>query len=267
MKKVRHRSAVPDDFTTAKVRQLAAEAEVRLPAGVDVARLAAAIRAVAETYVGRATTADSNIVHHEIAALYNAARRHRFGEAARLIEALSERTRAYIGKRRVPWKLPAAGTLRDKATRDAACADIMSLLSRGGHWRKGRLRLGGKRPMVWEPLLYAPVLQKHPPKRAAERDFIVGLQWAWLDVVGQDPPMTADRDEPGPFVKFAAACLHLVAPDANFFWIINRLHERRKQWQALVQLRHDRAELLRELKELDDLEQLLAAWQASMRDG
>jgi hypothetical protein len=222
---------VPIVFSDAQVRQFAAKA--KLPADTNLTRFAAAIRDAAMIYVRDAGTPDGNAVHHEIKALYSAASRHRYKEAAERIEALSQQTRDFINRRaerpNVPWQIPAADTLRDKATREAACQTIINLLSQGGRWREGRRRTGGERSMVWEPKLYAPTLQKRPPKRKAERDFVMWLQIAFLDATEQSPPHTAHHVNPGPFARMVKTCMRLIAPAADTVKIINELQRQRRE--------------------------------------
>jgi hypothetical protein len=224
---------VPRIFGDECVRQLASVAKMPLNAA-DLPRFAAAIRSTAETYIRDASIPNRNAMHHEIKALYNAAARHRCKKAADLIDTLSQPTRDFINKRsnqaNIPWRLPAAAALRDKATQDAACQALVSLLSRGGRWREGRRRAGGGRPMVWKPCLYAPTLQKSPPKRKAERDFIMFLQVDYLNATGQSPPHTAHHVNRGPFARIVKACLQLVgAQAADAVELINELQRQRAQ--------------------------------------
>lgn len=224
--------AVPLIFSDERVQQLAAEA--KLPPDADLPRFAAAIRSAAEIYIRDISTADDNAVHHEIKALYSAAKRHRYAETAELIDNLSKRTREFINKRAerpsVPWKIPAAGALRNEATRDNTCAAIVSLLRIGGRWEQGRRRPGGKRSMSFVPTLYAPKLQTRPEKRKTERAFVMWLQVAYTEATGQLPSLTANPERPGPLARMAKACLKLVGmPAVDAVELINGLHHRRRQ--------------------------------------
>jgi hypothetical protein len=252
---------VPIVFSDDCVRQLAAEAKLPLH---DVSRISTAIRHAAESYICDANTADDNVVHHEIRTLYYAARRHRCPESARLIEALSPRTREIIAKRAarpsVPWRLPDASALHDtdETSRLAACHDIMRLLARGGQWRKGRVRPGGDRSMMWDPILIGPTPQRRVRRRAAENSFILKLQLAHLNATGRAPPFTAHYASMGPFIRFARACLRSVAgPAPNAIEIINQLQRRRIRLKILLQLRRAWQELLRLAEAIETLEQLL----------
>jgi hypothetical protein len=222
----------PDIFSDECVRALAAKA--KLPSDADLPRFVAAIQAAAEIYIRDIGIADDNAVHHEIKALYSAANRRKYAETAERIDTLSKRTREFINKRaerpNIPWKIPAATALRKNATQDDACAAIGSLLRMGGRWELGRRRQGGKRSMSFVPVLYAPKLHKHPPKRKAERDFVMWLQVAYTEATGQMPPLTAHHDNPGPFARMAKECLKLIGmPAADAVELINKLQGQRKK--------------------------------------
>jgi hypothetical protein len=217
---------VPKIFSDDRVRQLAAEA--KLPSNADLPRFAAAIRDAAAIYIRDVSTSDDNAVHHEIKALYGAAARRRYADAAERIANLSKRTRDFISKRgerpSVPWKLPDADTLRNEATRDDACAAIVSLLRIGGRRQEGRRRPGGKRSMTFTATLHAPKLQKHPQKRQAERNFVMSLQLAYTEATGQLPSLTVNPERPGPFAKMAKVCLKSIGmPAAGVIELISEL--------------------------------------------
>jgi hypothetical protein len=222
---------VPRIFSDDNVRQLVAQAKLPLLPDADLLRFAAGLRSAAEIYIRDVRVADDNAVHHEIEALYRAAHRRRYEEAAEQIEGLSNRTRDFIKKRcarpSVPWRLPRADALRHSATRDDACLAIVSLLRVGGRWQEGRRRPGGKRSMTFVAALHAPKLQKHPPKRRAERDFIMWLQVAYAEATDQLPPLTANPERPGPFARMAKACLRQLGMEAaDVVELINELHRR-----------------------------------------
>lgn len=223
---------VPRIFSDGRVRQLAADAKLPLDDGLPP--FAAAIRIAAETYIRDANIPSDNAVHREIKALYNAAAKRRHAEVAERIDALSNRTRDFINKRSampsIPWKIPAAAALRNEAKRDDACATIASLLRIGGRWKQGRRRPSGKRSMSFIPELYAPKLQKHLPKRKAERDFVMWMQLAYLNATEQSPPHTAHHVNRGPFARMVKACLQLVgAQAADVVELINELQRQRRQ--------------------------------------
>jgi hypothetical protein len=223
---------VPCIFSDGRVRQLAGVA--KLPLDADLPCFAAAIRVAAETYIRAASIPSDNTVHREIKGLYSAAARRRHAEVAKRIDALSKRTRDFINKRSarpsIRWKIPAAAALRDEAKRDDACEAIVSLLRIGGRWEQGRRRPSGKRSMSFIPEFYAPKLQKHSPKRKAERDFVMWMQLAYLNVTEQSPPHTAHHVNRGPFARMVKACLHLVgAQAADAVELINELQWQRRQ--------------------------------------
>jgi hypothetical protein len=223
---------VPKVFSDAEVRRLVDKAQ--LPPIADLPRFAEIIRHLAESYIRDAEAGDDNAVYREVRALYFAARRRRYAEMAELIAALSPRTRQIIAKRetlpRVPWRLPDADAFAhaDKAAKIAACQIIMYLLARGGEWRPGR----GSR-LVWHPRLIASPPQRHVPKRAAESNFILMLQLAYLSATGHAPAFTARHNALGRFPLFAIACLKLIAGSApNTIEIINELQRRRLKLKA-----------------------------------
>jgi hypothetical protein len=110
----------------------------------------------------------------------------------------------------VELKLPSAQELRDPARREEACDAVRRFCSIGGLHITGRVRPTGRRSKTWksllcadlfepgpEPLLagsayeptYVPVPRPagHPPKRQAERQFVMNLQLAWLEATGKLP--------------------------------------------------------------------------------
>jgi hypothetical protein len=107
---------------------------------------------------------------------------------------------------------------------------------------------------VWHPRLIAPLLQRHVPKRAAESNFILMLQLAYLNLTGRDPAFTARHNALGRFPLFAIACLKLVSPDANTIEIINELQRRRLEVGTRMQLR---SQLRRDFQELELLQQAI----------
>jgi hypothetical protein len=132
----------------------------------------------------------------------------------------------------VELKLPSAQELLDPARREEACDVVRRFCSIGGLHIKGRMRPTGRRSKTWksllcadlfepgpEPLLagsayeptYVPVPRPagRPPKREAERQFVMNLQLAWLEASGKPPPLTANPQRLGPFARMVRECLKL----------------------------------------------------------
>jgi hypothetical protein len=95
----------------------------------------------------------------------------------------------------------------------------------------GRKRPSGKRSVAWQPSLYAPERISHPPKREAERWFVMHLRLAWLEATRKPPTATVDPGSPDrPLAEMLQGCLELVgAGHADAVGLINDLHKRRLQ--------------------------------------
>ena len=110
--------------------------------------------------------------------------------------------------------LPSPGDVRDPALREKACETITLLCSTGGR--------SGKRGIAFD--LYAPgvayeqrsdgsgdnPIRKRRPKRSAELEFVRDLRLLWVTATGEQAAWTGNSYNPGPFVRFAAACLELI---------------------------------------------------------
>jgi hypothetical protein len=225
MRKKRPRSITSADqapivFDDVRVRELAKIAQ--LPQGADMAAFAAGIREAARIYARDARSPNVNALHDEIEQLHKAAECQRYEVVADLLERLSPRARDMLSGHGAQ---PPSGALRDPALREEACAVVAQLCQYGGRWVKGPPSKGS-RPK-WRPHLYAPDKDRNPPKRDAERHFVLMLQLAWLDATGVRPTVTArHRDESrdlGPFARFARECLRLFgATDAD---VVELMHE------------------------------------------
>jgi hypothetical protein len=212
------------------IRKLACE----LPKGGDIARFGQPVREAARVYARDARRPTDNEVRDEIGALYRVASRSRYEQLAKSIEDLSPRARWLLDARgalpSVGISLPPPDALRDLAKKNAARTSVLKLCQHGGGWVKGRRRPSGKRSRGWQPLLHAPRPQKHPPKRDAERYFVILLQLAWNETVGEPPACTAHPDNPGPFARLVKECLKLVgATCANAVELINKVHQQRRE--------------------------------------
>jgi hypothetical protein len=223
---------LPSIFDDKCIRKLARTA--RLPPTANIQRFATAVREAALAYIGDASTASDNEVHHEVDGLLRAAdravhaRKHKDAacdKVAALIERLSERTRRLLSD----WgELPDPKALRDPATQCAACETIASLCRIGAGWREGRRRPGGQRSMTMVSVLHAPPLQQHPARREAQLNFVMWLQVAYVEATGEPPSPTAHPRRPTPFAKMAQVCLDKLQAGANAVEMINGLQRRRK---------------------------------------
>jgi hypothetical protein len=243
---------VPVVFNDAFIRELVALA--RLPPSADLNVFAAGVRETARIYAKDAREGDVNELHHEIAALYDAASQRRYDDAAGLLTDLSPQTRARLkdrlklpGPRKAKLRLPAARALRDRKRRDRACEIIEQLCRVGGVFVEGRKRPSGKwsRP-TFRALLHAPAPRQHVSKRGPERSIVMNLETTWLEATGRKPSLTARHGdasrELGPFARFASKCLHCVgAGHADVVELINELNRRRAEKRRTL-IRHRQKE-------------------------
>jgi hypothetical protein len=251
----RRPSIAPDDmpvvFNDACIPELAALA--KLPPSADLNVFAAGVREAARTYSRDARTRDDNELHHEIAALYNAAYRRQYERLVALWKDLSPDARHYLENRlkrpgplAAGLRLPRVEELRDPRCRDEACEMIMRLCSIGGSYVEGRKRRSGKRSgPTLRPLLHAPALRRHVSKREPERNFVMNLETTWLEATGAKPSLTARHSDVsrkvGPFARFARKCLHLVGAERfGVVETINELNRRRvEKRRALIRRRRE----------------------------
>ena len=153
-----------------------------------------------------------------------------------LVANLSPEARVYLeaqlklpGPRKAKLRFPSVRALRDASRRDKACEMIERLCRISGGYVEGRKRSSGKRSKTWRPLLFAPLPNEHPPKRAAELRFVMHLQLAWLEAVGKPPTATVNPSRPDrPFPNLVRKCLKLVGARADAVGLINELQRRRK---------------------------------------
>jgi hypothetical protein len=222
-----------------------------LPAGSDLNRLSSDVQSAATIYARETREPDDNKLHHEIVAFYKAAERRQYERASSLRKNLSPQALAHLkarlrrpGPRAARLKLPSAADLLDAgparlvyrgksgglllrsilSRRDQACEMVETICRIGGDIVIGRMRPSGKRSRpTLRPVLHAPELQRHPPKRRAELTFVENLTRAWRNATGKAPARTASRLAPGPFVRFVGACLCLAgAKHANAVKLVNR---------------------------------------------
>jgi hypothetical protein len=240
-------SDVPRKFNDACIGNLACIG--KLPALADTGRFAAGIREAALIYAEDARRPTVGTVRDEIAVLYKAAEHRQYERVATLLAELSPQARAYLTSRlKLPGPvnagltLPPANELLDTAERDEACDMIERLCRVGGIFAEGRKRPSGKRSRTWQPILLAPVPNEHPPKREAERRFVMHLQSAWLEAVGKPPTATVNPSRSDrPFANLVRECLKLVGAYADAVGLINELHRRLlDERQRLAKLRRSR---------------------------
>jgi hypothetical protein len=261
---------VPRVFDNACINKLTATA--KLPAGAE-ARFAAGVRDAARTYARDASTPTVGEVRDEITALYKAAEGRQYERVASLCEELSPQARDYLerrlsrpGPRAAGLKLPTARALRDPKRQEGACEMLARICRVGGRYIEGRMRPSGRQSVTWEPRLHAPAQVQYvpeidaetgevadvrkptprPPKRDAERRFVMHLQLAWLEATGGKPPATVNPSRSDrPFANMVRECLRLVgAPHVDAVEAINELQRRRKELR-----RRRRERLKRELAE------------------
>jgi hypothetical protein len=244
--------------------------------------LAKAIRRLARVSIRTANTPNDDDIAREIKALYAAAERRKYENAAKLVRGISRQTRAFLNKRakRIDLTIPKPSALLDRRRREAACEMVQRLTTVGGY----------REQSGWVPNLYLPKrqfereeivqdiirpiledaeqcgeeidvaalrrkasryvlakmakdakargieLELRSPKRKAEIDFINGLQVAFNNITGIEPPVTARASEltgaPSPFVQVAKKCLVLMGADnADAGGLINKLRTRHPEKQ------------------------------------
>lgn len=261
---------VPRIFSDNEVRKLAAEE--RLPLSDDELRpIAAMVRARALICLRGTNTVTDNDIRREIKALYRAADLGDGKMANKLVRDMSKETRAFLNKRAIKngWKIPKPSAFLDRARQRAACEALRQLLSTGGHREEGKLvphLYLPRRQFIYEQEVQQTIRRwikaardrgvkydmaelrrkaiksvrgvdepvSRPPKRQAEREFIMFLQVAYFNATGRKPPVTASKSGtgsgdavPGPFARFVQRCLDLLGPDkVDVVAQINELHRR-----------------------------------------
>jgi len=225
---------IPRIFDDACVNTLAAIG--RLPATADRKCFAEGVREAARIYAQEARAPTVNELRAEIAALYAAAERKRCGQVADLLEKLSSKARELLSTRstRLNLELPTSDDLRDRPQQQNASEAVLRLCQFGGRYVEGRRRPSGKRSRTWRPYLVAPEPRRHVPKRDAELNFIMWLQFAWLEASGAKPNLAANRalnrEIRGAFARMTAECLRLIgASHSDAVGLINELNERRRK--------------------------------------
>jgi hypothetical protein len=228
----------------------------KLSWAANLKRFGMSLCASAAAYVREAAVVSGNDVNREITKLYRAAVRpkRKYNLVHDLVKGLSAEAKVFLKKRPVPpslgWRIPDdPDILLDPATQDEACDGIVRLIQTGGKWKrgrkrpkKGRKRQSGVRSWTFEPLLYAPPLRTHPPKRSPELNLVMNLRLAHLEATGMLPPLAVRHVTPTrrllktahprkrlpPFAQMAKECLVLVGrPDVDVVEMINKLQRQR----------------------------------------
>jgi hypothetical protein len=218
-------------FNDARIRALARDH--KLPTSADLNALGIGTRKAARIFAREARIPNANELHNQVSSLHNLANRKLFEPLSVALEKLSPEARELLNS-----CLPSPDAPRDVEQREAACEAVAALCRYGGRFILGHRRPGGKRSRpTFQPFLYAPTPRRHFAKRAAERNFVMWLQIAWLEATGKMPPRTArnpDRSRAlGPFARFAKECLKLAgAGHANVVELINELERQRAYVEA-----------------------------------
>ncbi len=234
---------VPHVFDDTCLRELAKLA--RLPSSADMMMFGRAVRWAVRGYLNEANEPTPNQLHCEIAALHRAAARAEYEKLAALIERMSsaarhqlEGRRATLGERMPYWRIPDAAELRDPLRHADAANGLRRLIEVGGTYRH-RPRPSGQPTVSLVPLLHTPRPSRAEPRREAERNLVMWLQFAVTEAGGQ-VPVTAraadDSRKANPFVQTAARVLQLagvcpnVGAEGCAVRLVNDLCVRRKQW-------------------------------------
>lgn len=223
-------------FTEASVCRILSDAKVG--GQIDVEKLRKGLIDAAERFAS-AIAHDGHRLHREIAALHAAAQNRRFPAARVALTGLSHEARDILNQREHPRlvRLPAPCDLLDPANREKACEAIIARCEIGGRWVPGRKRPTGRRSKTWKPLLCAPEVKEHPEKLAPERDFVMWAQVAFAEGTGQSVPVTARRDNLGPFARLAQEALRLIGSGhANAVELINSLDRTRREAESEVEI-------------------------------
>jgi hypothetical protein len=219
-------------FDDARIKLLAQI--VALPDHADIKAFGNGVRTAARIYIRDAVEPNSNDLRAEIESLHLAAEKRQYERVAEQLIQLSSRALRRLKDRanRISLQMPKPASLHDPKLRKQACANLARLCEIGRRPVPGRMRPSGRRSRpAWEPVLDAPETRRSPPKRDAERDFVMWLRSAWLEATGELPTATVNPSRPDrPFANFIKECLRLVgAPHANHVELINELARRGKR--------------------------------------
>jgi hypothetical protein len=172
-------------FDDTRIRALAVDHKV--PTAADLNALGIGIREAVQIFAREARIPNANELHDQVSKLHNLADRKLFEPLSAALEKLSPEVRELLNScRGSKCRLPSPDALRDVEQREAACEAVAALCRYGGRFILGRVRPGGKRSRPsFQPLLSAPKPRRHFAKRAAERNFVMWLQIAWLEATGK----------------------------------------------------------------------------------
>ena len=154
----------------------------------------------------------------------------------RAVDAMPTEVRKWLLSCNTPHdrNIPTATEILSPATRQSAVERFRLILSWGGRVVPGRKRPGGRRSRSFiKPLLRLPErIERGRPRGEAEREFVLGLALAYVEVTGRSPPRTAhyNIDIRGPFPRFVHRCFELVgAPTGNVTRLLNQYGAARRR--------------------------------------
>jgi hypothetical protein len=237
-------TAVPQVFDEECIAKLANSAKLR--PGSGLVRFGNSVRSAALNYAKKASQPTPNALADDIRKLHRLASAKNYGGLASAVEAMKPEVRALIDERSstiedrfreraayliergwlLPnelvsagdwwvegqmygWRVPSPTELRDWETSAQAADALLALIEFGGdHWR-GRKRPSGRRSITWKPHLIGPSPSRAEPRREAERQFVMFLQFD-MARMGVNVPVRIDPRKPGPFAWMVAECLVLI---------------------------------------------------------
>jgi hypothetical protein len=237
-------TAVPQVFDEERIAKLARIA--KLPSGSDLGRFGESVRSAVRNYVEKAAQQTPNSLAREIRNLHRLASTKNFGGLASAVEAMTPeawtllnersstiedhyRSRAadlvargrltpnelvlvenwWVEGHMYGWRIPSRADLRDPTKRGQAADALLALLEVGGERRRGRKRSKGRRSVAWHPYLIGPSPSRAEPRREAERQFVMFLQFD-MARMGVNIPVTTDPRKRGPFANLVSECLVLM---------------------------------------------------------
>ena len=171
-----------------------------------------------------------NMAAHEIRVLEAAARRRNYAKAMESWASLSDLARYFLERFQTVIDIGEIDGMRaDPARRDEMMMAIEHACSYGGRWVERPPRPSGRRSRSWRPILVAPTLRSHPPRREAEIAFLGRIQMAWLEATDAPPALSTNPEQPGPFARWLSECLKVAgAPEVDPVALMNDAHRLRR---------------------------------------
>jgi hypothetical protein len=233
-------SDVEGVFNDEIVKELAQT--LKLPADADIARFARSIRISARIFLEEENKLSFPQLRAAMERLYRLNTRAEDGNdrtaqaLAHAVDAMPTDVRQWLLSCNTPHdrNIPTATEILSPATRQSAVERFRLILSWGGRVVPGRKRPGGRRSRSFiKPLLRLPErIERGRPRGEAEREFVLGLALAYVEVTGRSPPRTAhyNIDIRGPFPRFVHRCFELVgAPTGNVTRLLNQYGAARRR--------------------------------------